>query len=131
MQAEILLQGLNLVVTRPLAQAARTAQMLRAAGADVIEFPVLDIASIDATLAASELASASAIIFVSANAVDHGVPLVRGAGGASVGMEIFAIGRATAAALAQAGFKHVVSPQQSIDSEGLLAMSQLLRVDGR
>ena len=131
MQAEIPLQGLSLVVTRPPAQAARTALLLRAAGADVFEFPVLAIASINATLPAAELASASGIIFVSANAVGHGLPLVASAGGAPAGMEIFAIGRATAAALAQAGFKHVVSPQQSIDSEGLLAMSQLLRVEGR
>ena len=131
MPAEIPLQGLNLVVTRPAAQAARTTLMLRAAGASVIEFPVLSIASIDATLPAAELASASGIIFVSANAVEHGVPLVTGAGGAPASMEVFAIGRATAAALAQAGFEHVVSPQQSIDSEGLLAMPQLLRVEGR
>ena len=131
MQAEIPLQGLSLVVTRPPAQAARTALLLRAAGADIFEFPVLAIASINATLPAPELASASGIIFVSANAVEHGLPLVASAGGAPAGMEIFAIGRATAAALAQAGFKHVVSPQQSIDSEGLLAMPQLLRVEGR
>ena len=131
MPAEIPLQGLNLVITRPAAQAARTAQALRAAGADVIEFLVLDIAAIDATLAAGELASASAIIFVSANAVEYGAPLIKLAGGAPVGMEIFAIGGATAAALAQAGFAHVVSPQQSIDSEGLLAMPQLLSVEGR
>ena len=131
MQAEFPLQGLNLVVTRPPAQAARTARLLRAAGADIIEFPVLSIAPINATLPAAELAGASGLIFVSANAVEHGVPLVLRAGGAPVGMEIFAIGRATAAALAQAGFKNVVSPQQSIDSEGLLAMPQLLRVEGR
>ena len=58
MQAEIPLQGLSLVVTRPPAQAARTALLLRAAGAYIIEFPVLAIASINATLPAAELASA-------------------------------------------------------------------------
>jgi uroporphyrinogen-III synthase len=44
---------------------------------------------------------------------------------------MFAIGRATAAALADAGYKNVVSPQQSIDSEGLLALPQLQHVEGQ
>ena len=131
MQAEIPLQGLTLVVTRPPAQAGRTAITLRAAGAQVIEFPVLDIAPIEMKLAATELASSSGIIFVSANAVEYGLPLVLRAGGPTAAAEIFAIGRATAAALAVAGFEHVVSPQQSIDSEGLLAMPQLRSVEGR
>ena len=131
MQAEIPLQGLTLVVTRPPAQAGRTAITLRAAGAQVVEFPVLDIAPIAMTLAAAELASSSGIIFVSANAVECGLPLVLRAGGLPAAAEIFAIGRATAAALAVAGFEHVVSPQQSIDSEGLLAMPQLRSVEGR
>ena len=131
MQTESPLQGLTLVVTRPPVQAGRTAIALRAAGAKVIEFPVLDIAPIAATLTSAELASSSGIIFVSANAVEYGVRLVQRAGGPPAAAEVFAIGRATAAALAQAGFDHVVSPQQSIDSEGLLAMPQLRSVEGR
>ena len=131
MQAELPLRGLTLVVTRPYLQAARTALALREAGAAVIEFPVLDIAPVAATLAATELASASGLIFVSANAVAYGVPALRCAGEIPAGAKIFAIGRATATALADAGFSDVVSPQQSIDSEGLLAMPQLQSVAGR
>ena len=131
MLAEIPLRGLTLVVTRPSAQGGRTAIALRDAGANVIEFPVLDITPMEATLSPRELASASGIIFISANAVAHGVPWVQRAGGASATAEIFAIGRATATALADAGFANVVSPQQSIDSEGLLALPQLRRVEGR
>ena len=131
MLAEIPLRGLTLVVTRPPAQGMRTAIALRDAGANVIEFPVLDITPMEATLSPRELASASGIIFVSANAVAHGVPWVQRAGGASATTELFAIGRATATALVDAGFEHVASPQQSIDSEGLLAMPQLRRVEGR
>ncbi len=131
MQAELPLQGAILIVTRPRGQAARSATALRAAGAEVITFPVLDIASIEASLTATDLASASAIIFVSANAVAYGVPVLRRAGDIPATTEIFAIGRATAAALADAGLKNVVSPVSSIDSEGLLALRQLHRVDGR
>ena len=125
------MQGLTLVVTRPRDQAARTASTLRKAGADIIEFPVLDIAPIEASLAPSDLASAFGIIFVSANAVAYGVPVLRLAGNIAPDVQIFAIGRATAAALMEAGFQNVVSPQQSIDSEGLLALSQLHTVEGR
>ena len=130
MQAEAPLQGVTLIVTRPHGQAARSAAALRAAGAEVIIFPVLDIAPIDAALTTTDLASASAIIFVSANAVAYGVPLLR-AGDIPPTTEIFAIGRATAAALSDAGFKNVVSPVISIDSEGLLALPQLQAIDGR
>ena len=131
MHIEPPLQGLTLVVTRPPAQAARTASALRDAGAEVIEFPVLDITPIDVSLASRELASAWGIIFVSANAVRYGVPVLRRAGEITATTHMFAIGRATAVALVDAGFQDVVSPQQSIDSEGLLAMPQLRSVEGR
>ena len=131
MQTELSLSGLTLVVTRPRQQAARTAAVLREAGAKVIEFPVLLIAPIAASLSSSDLDSTSGIIFVSANAVAHGVPVLQRAGEIPAGAKMFAIGRATAAALADAGYKNVVSPQQSIDSEGLLAMPQLQHVEGQ
>ena len=133
MQPEPPLQGLTLVVTRPREQAARTASTLRKAGADIIEFPVLDIAPIEASLAPRDMASALGIIFVSANAVAHGMPVIKraSAGIAAPDIQIFAIGRATATALIDAGLQNVVSPQQSIDSEGLLALPQLHTVEGR
>ena len=125
------LQGLTLVVTRPAVQAKRTAIALREGGATVVEFPVLDISPIEAFLAGKDLATASAFIFVSANAVEYGVPTVRRTGEFPAKAEIFAIGRATTTALNVAGFPVVVSPQQSIDSEGLLALPQLRTVMGR
>ena len=125
------MQGLTLVVTRPRDQASRTASTLRKAGADIIEFPVLDIASIEASLAPHDMASASGVIFVSANAVAHGLPVLLRAGNIASDVQIFAIGRATATALMDAGCQNVVSPQQSIDSEGLLALGQLHKVEGR
>ena len=137
MQADALLvsplplHGLTLVVTRPATQARRTAIALREAGATVIEFPVLDIASIETSLMPQDLEAADAFIFVSANAVEYGVPALRRTGALPAAAEIFAIGRATAAALNDAGFADVVSPQQSIDSEGLLALPQLRTVMGR
>lgn len=119
------LAGLTIVVTRPRQQGESTAKTLREAGATVIELPMLCIVPLDCRVDASVLAQAYAAIFVSANAVEHGVPCLRRNGHLRDGMLIAAIGHATTRALHEVGFADVVSPQQSIDSEGLLAMPQL------
>lgn len=131
MPIELPLAGLKLVVTRPERQAQVSTDALRAAGAWVLKLPVLAISPIPATLDADDISRAAGIIFVSANAVQHGVPLLPAAAKLPRETTIFAIGRATAAALVAAGFENVVSPQQSIDSEGLLALPELHRVKGR
>ena len=119
------LAGLSIVVTRPLYQGAITANALRAAGAVAIEFPVLSIAPCAATMDAEILAHAYAVIFVSANAVEHSIGFLQTNGGVPAHTLVAAIGEATARALHAGGFANVVSPQQSIDSEGLLALPQL------
>ena len=117
------LSGLNIVVTRPAQQAAATVNALRAAGANVLEFPVLDIVPLQAPMT-SLPGPLYAAIFVSANAVQFGAALVREFAH-PLPQLVFAIGLATAEALRVAGFEHVVSPQQSIDSEGLIALQEL------
>jgi uroporphyrinogen-III synthase len=116
------LTGLTVVVTRPQQQGAPLADALRSAGASVIEYPVLEIVPLDATMPPATLARAAAVIFVSVNAVEHGLPSLRAAGTLSAGCLMMAIGGATATALHDAGIERVVSPQQNIDSEGLLAL---------
>ncbi len=119
------LAGFTVVVTRPRQQGEPTAKALRSAGATVVELPVLEILPVPGAIDADVMASAYAAIFVSANAVEYGVPFLRGRGGLSARTLIVAIGHATTRALVDAGFDDVVSPQQSIDSEGLLATPQL------
>ena len=119
------LAGLTIVVTRPRQQGESTAKALRRAGASVVELPVLEIAPMACTIDADTFAKAYAAIFVSANAVEHGVPCLRAHGDLPGKILIAAIGHATARALNDAGFTDVVTPPQSIDSEGLLAMPQL------
>lgn len=125
------LTGLTVVVTRPRQQGAPLADALRGAGATVVEYPVLEITSLSATIPAAALAQAAAVIFVSANAVEHGLPGLRAAGTLPAGCLMMAIGGATAAALHEAGAERVVSPQHNIDSEGLLALPQLQQVRGQ
>ncbi len=119
------LSGITIVVTRPRLQSESTAKALRGAGAAVIVLPVLEIEPVTCAIDAGILAKAYAAIFVSANAVEHGVPCLREHGGLPKSALIASIGHATTRALHAAGFADVVSPQQSIDSEGLLAMPQL------
>ena len=119
------LAGLSIVVTRPQRQGEITAKALVAAGADAIELPVLSITPCAYAIDTSGLARAYAIIFVSANAVEHGLEALRKNGGLPRSAVIAAIGEATTRALMEAGVPAVVSPQQSIDSEGLLVMPQL------
>ena len=125
MPDDLPLSGLTLVLTRPRQQGERTAQALRNAGATVVEMPMLEILPRPCRVDRAMLNSAYAAIFVSANAVEHGVPCLNDNGGLPVGTLIAAIGHATSRALNDAGFADVVSPQQSIDSEGLLAVPQL------
>ncbi|MBL8523779.1 MAG: uroporphyrinogen-III synthase [Betaproteobacteria bacterium] len=125
------LSGLTVVITRPKAQAEPLGRALRDSGAAVVECPVLEIAPLAASIAPEQLMRASAIIFVSINAVEHGLPVLRDAGSIQAGTFVMAIGNATAAALRNAAIERVVSPQQSIDSEGLLALPQLQQVRGQ
>ena len=125
------LSGLTIIVTRPQSQTAPLAHALREAGAGVIVYPVLEIAPLAASIAPQPLARASAIIFVSINAVEHGLPVLCAAGTINAKTCVMAIGSATATALRNAAIERVVSPQQSIDSEGLLALPQLQQVQGQ
>ena len=71
------LEGLGVLLTRPRAQAEPVAAQLREAGAEVIVFPTLEIVgtslSRESEAALASLAEASLAVFVSANAVEHGL----------------------------------------------------------
>ncbi len=131
------LSGLTVVVTRPRAQASASAAWFESFGARAISFPVLEIEPlpdviIDEHFSRADLSAASAIIFVSANAAEHGVAAIENRGGFPSGAAIFAIGRATASRLRlQAhGLTNIQSPAQGNDSEALLALPALQNVQG-
>ncbi|MBL0124361.1 MAG: uroporphyrinogen-III synthase [Betaproteobacteria bacterium] len=125
------LSGMTIVVTRPRQQGESTAKALRSAGASAIEMPVLEITPLACMIDLGVLTKAYAAIFVSVNAVEHGLPCLRAHGALAKGTLIMSIGHATATALRDAGIERVVSPQQNIDSEGLLALPQLQQVQGQ
>lgn len=126
------LQDVGVIVTRPARQAGGLARQLAALGATPIVIPAIvilppeDSAALDhvhATLADYDIA-----IFVSANAVEYGVPAPDTW---PPGLATFAPGPGTAAALVATGIVDVRIPTATFDSEGLLALPQLHDVEGK
>jgi uroporphyrinogen-III synthase len=128
------LEGLGVVVTRPLEPGRVLARALEARGARVFLFPALaieDIAPTPELLEALEaLPQAALAIFVSAHAVEKGLAAVRARGPWPEGVEVAGIGDATAKALRNSGFERVISPAGRHDSEGLLETARLQAVRG-
>ena len=120
------LAGVGILVTRPARQAAGLAQKLAVLGATPIVFPAIvilppaDRAPLDRAHAALDRYDIA--IFVSANAVEYGVP-APGAWPAT--LRAFAPGPGTAEALAAVGHPRRAIPATTFDSEGLLALPEL------
>lgn len=123
------LAGWTVVLTRPAQAARESLEALRAAGANAICLPVLDIEALDASPSPDAI-HAPAAIFVSANAVTHGLPRLRSAG-LAIDTPCFAVGESTAAVLKAMGQTKVEAPSQGFDSEHLLALPALQDVAGR
>ena len=129
------LQGIGIVVTRPIHAAEPLAAELAAEGARVFVFPALAVEDIEPSAATravlARLAQAHLAIFVSANAAERGVALARRGGDWPAGVHVAAIGQATAEALRNRGFEAVISPAERHDSEALLELPPLHEVHGR
>jgi uroporphyrinogen-III synthase len=113
----------------------QTARLLRTFGAEVMQFPVLEISAqpndIINTCLEDHIRHADALIFVSANAVQFGMPLIIAQGGLASKTKVFAIGQATAQALTEHNVGGVISPVAGDDSEGVLSLPQLQNVRGQ
>jgi uroporphyrinogen-III synthase len=123
------LEGIGIVITRPRPAAERLAAALAQEGARPFVFPALQIEAIEPTAelqaVLARLPQAAWALFVSANAAEQGLARVLGAGPWPAGVQVAAIGEATAAALRNSGIAQVISPSQGNDSEALLALPQL------
>lgn len=120
--------GLTVVVTRPAAQSARFIELARAAGAECIAYPTLQIEPLSlpvTTLAQLRSRRWHWAIFTSANAVgtlfQHIAP--------PLAAQYAAVGRATARALELAGV-HVDARPASATSEGVLALPEFADLTG-
>jgi uroporphyrinogen-III synthase len=118
------LAGLSVLVTRPETQAAGLCERVRAAGGEALSWPAIRIARLELPPPGADEPAPDWILFVSANAVRHGLAAV------PAGPRIAAIGPATAAALRAAGRPADLTAARP-DSEGLLADPALADVAGR
>jgi uroporphyrinogen-III synthase len=135
MNAPLPLQGLGIVITRPRDAAETLARTLEQAGARPFVFPALAIEPIvdspELTAALATLRTSDLAIFVSANAVEHGLAAAKRHGPWPLELKVAAIGDATARALRNSGIGSVISPRERHDSEALLALDELKAVEGR
>lgn len=131
------LSGRTIVVTRPAAQASGLVDAIVGAGGLAFVFPLLEIEPGDPQrvldAAAPSLDRAALAVFVSPNAVRHGLRALLAQRAWPPALVPAAVGQGTARALVEAGLADVVAPAEGFDSEALLALPALsaARVAGR
>ena len=123
------LAGLRVLVTRPRGQSAGLVALIEGRGGTAIPFPVIDILPVHeprgARLALESLDDFHRVIFVSPNAVEHGLALMDDEKPRQARAVFMAVGASTAAALERAGVGAVMRPADSAGSEALLALPEL------
>lgn len=128
------LVGVHIAVTRPPEQATKLTASIEAEGGQVISFPLLDIKGLenldDFHAAVTPLSQFDWAIFISSNAVQHGMPLLQQAG-IPPGLKFAAIGPTTAASLQGFGIAEVLTPSERFDSEALLALPALQQMQSQ
>ncbi len=129
------LAGQAILVTRPRHQAQALCDGVIARGGEPCLYPVMEIEPVlhDAELL-QRLATAAEFdlfIFVSANAVVHGLQALALVGGLPGDIPLAAVGAATARALQAAGRPIALVPETGYTSESLLALPELQQVEGQ
>lgn len=126
MVADLPLNGLKVLVTRPQTQATVLSDLIAAQGGIAISFPVITIKKLaTAVQADSKLSDAAMIIFVSRNAVNYFIADLANT------IQCVAIGKGTAEAMQEKGLRVDLQPEKAIGSEGLLAIPELEDVSGK
>ena len=129
------LAGLGILVTRPAHQAAHLAQLIRLAGGNPILFPTLEIVDLPDLKPLHDLIDRldtfDLAIFISPNAVNKALNLIRARRALPPRLKIAAIGKGSCKVLEQFGVKDVIAPKQRFDSEALLELPELKTVDGK
>lgn len=117
------LQGFSVVITRPAGQSARLAEQVEAEGGIAVLLPLFAIEAMTPAWVPPPDPAPVATVFVSVNAVRHGLPLVRSllsAAGVLIG-----VGGATVAALRSMGLKPLPPLPGAVGSEELLGLPAL------
>lgn len=130
------LAGACILVTRPRGQAEALCRLIAESGGVAERLAPLEIvpSPLDDTLAKllGSIDAGDLLVFVSPNAVAHGMDLLAAAGVTlPAAVDVAAVGRASAAALASRGVSRVSFPSSRSNSEELLECEMLKHVRGR
>lgn len=134
-KADLPLAGFGVVITRPREQAATLAELIQQAGGNPILFPLLEIAPVEDYTAfdhaVSQLDAFDWAIFISSNAVQHGMHRLLAFRSFPTQVRCAAIGPSTTSELARFGIVDVVAPAHRFDSESLLNLPEMQEVSGK
>ena len=129
------LAGLGILVTRPAHQAEGLCKLIEAQGGRAYRFPALEILDpLDPRplqLTAAQLDDYDWAIFISANAVDRALATILALRDWPEPTRIAVIGRSSAQALQRHGLSPDLVPENRFDSEALLALPAMQRVEGQ
>ncbi|MDE2365302.1 MAG: uroporphyrinogen-III synthase [Betaproteobacteria bacterium] len=129
------LNGITVLVTRPAHQAGGLVDRIRAAGGIPILFPVLEILEVTDSHPLLELIGRldefDLAIFISPNAVDKAMSLIRARRSLPPCLRFAGVGEGTVKMLGKFGVDAVIAPTARFDSEALLDMAELKHVEGK
>jgi uroporphyrinogen-III synthase len=128
-------QPMRVLVTRPAGQAQGLCDLIEAGGGRAIHLPAIDILPpVDTTplLAICDaLEQFDLAVFISVNAVAHGLDVILKRRDWPAGTQIAAVGPASNAALVDYGLRIDYLPRHEYSSEGLLDLEALQNMRGR
>lgn len=128
------LEGKTIVVTRPAEQADDLARLIRAAGGTPFMFPAIEVKPPENTARLKEILSRlehfDLAIFISPTSVMSAWKFIESAQGWPKNLKAAAVGQGTARALRAHGLEGIIAPSDRFDSEALLALPALNKVDG-
>lgn len=128
------LSGQTIVITRPVDQAKKLANLITQAGGEPVLFPLIAITALSDynsfDTAISQLKQYDWVIFISSNAVQNGMPRMVKLG-IPPALKFAAIGPVTAQELQQFGVKEVLIPEGRFDSESLLSLPEMHAMQGK
>ena len=130
------LQNKHILVTRPAHQASHLIELLKAVGATVSCQPLIDIVPLQQPDKASHLIKAlpqtDIAIFISQNAVSHGLNLINRINELPTSLKLATIGAGSAQLLEELSGRPVdITPLGQYNSEGLLAHPELQEIQGK
>ncbi|CAH9019918.1 uroporphyrinogen-III synthase [Candidatus Nitrosacidococcus sp. I8] len=129
------LVGQRILVTRPIGQARNLCQLIEKEGGYPLHFPMIRItesenhSEINKTI--QSLDTFHWAIFVSANAVKYGIPLILEQGNFPKSLKIAVVGKGTAKALEAFNLFISLCPSTGYNSEALLAMDEFQDMVGK